>query len=152
MKKKAPSLLKSAVVVAVLFIGFLFIDRQMNTWLGQQALAASELNGQPLEVAMVMAGKTGKPVLANFSAIWCPACRTLEKNVLSDAGVIEEINSNFHYARLEYESETGQTHFPRYGVNAFPALKIIDANGNVIRSLVPVTDAGQLLSQLSAAR
>jgi thiol:disulfide interchange protein len=149
-KKSTKSILIQYLLLA-LFIAAVFIgDKQVNIWLGTRAIENTELPAIEFSQAMVRAKQANKPVLANFAAIWCPACRNLDNKVLSEPSVRNYILANFQYVRLEYEDKANRQWFDHYEISSFPSLLIIDANNNRSMEVAHTTDIPQFLAQLQA--
>jgi thiol:disulfide interchange protein len=70
-----------------------------------------------------------------MSAIWCPSCRKLDKQVFSDEQVKIQLNQDFVYARIEYESPEGKIFMQNYQVSGFPTLVILNAAGEKLLQL-----------------
>jgi len=146
-KRKWPTFVLFAVIAAAVY----FVNVEVQTWLGEKALAESGLTIHSLDEAMAIAqkkGENGPLILADLSAIWCPTCRKLDKTVLSDKGVQEVINKGFIFARVEYESDEGEAFKERYGLSGFPNLLILDAQGELIRILTLDFDPKAFTNQL----
>jgi thiol:disulfide interchange protein len=126
-----------ALVIALGF-GAYFANVEIQTRLGTQALAKTGLTFLSLDEALHKAQTDGKPVLVDFSAIWCPTCRTLHEQVFTDAKVKAAINAQFVLARVDYESPEAAAFMARYDVHGFPTLLVLKADGALIRS-VPVS-------------
>lgn len=88
-----------------------------------------------LDEALARSAKSGKPVLANLSAIWCPSCRRLDKEVLADEYVVQKIARDYHYARVEYDSPGGKEFMERFQLRGFPNLIVLDNEGAVLERL-----------------
>ena len=115
-----------------------FANTEWQTRQGQQALAATKLEFRPLDKALVKAKAENKPVLADFSAIWCPACRALHATVFTDPTVKAAIESGYVLSRIDYESPEAPAFMAKYGVTGFPTLLLLDGDGKLLRR-VPVT-------------
>ncbi len=149
-KKSTKSILIQYLLLA-LFIAAVFIgDKQVNIWLGTRAIENTELPAIEFSQAMVQAKQAKKPVLANFAAIWCPACRNLDNKVLSEPSVRNYILANFQYVRLEYEDKANRQWFDQYGISSFPSLLMINADNNRSMEVAHTTDIPQFLAQLQA--
>ncbi len=131
IKRKWLRYLAYALVPLALY----FVNVEYQTWRGQQALAETALDFQPLDVALAKARTSGKPVLADFSAIWCPACRRLHAEVFTDAAVKAAITGGYQLSRIDYESPEAPAFMERYGVSGFPTLLLLDGEGNLLRRL-----------------
>ena len=125
----------------LLLLAFVFWgSRQVNSWMGHRALEKTGLEYLPIDTALQVSRETGKPILVNFSAIWCPGCRKLDKTVFSDKSVKQLIENHFLYVRLEYDSPNDKRWFTHYGVTGFPNLKLLDHTGQVTQQLrIPKT-------------
>lgn len=137
---------QQALLVLVLLGLFLVLERQFQNFLGKRAIAFANLPQQNLGQALEKSAADGKPVLANFSALWCGSCRTLERQVLADPAVREQILSGYHYARVEYEDPEQAKWFRRFKVDSFPVLIRID--GRMMRTLQTTYDAAAFLEQI----
>ena len=141
--------LKAKQWLPLLLLGLLvyFGSIEVNSYLGRQALAESSLTRYSLDEALARARAENKLVLADIAAIWCTACRKLDKKVFSDASVLKAIDERFVFARIEYESEEGEAFIERYDVLGYPTLLILDADGNKLSQL-PVTFSPQAFVEL----
>jgi thiol-disulfide isomerase/thioredoxin len=113
------------------------LDRQ------KESASASPEKAAPPLVRWVAAGeaesvsrKTGKPILYDFTAEWCPPCRRLDKEGWGDAAIASYLNESFVPVRVvDREREEGKN--PklvvelqrRYGIEAFPALIVAGPDG-----------------------
>lgn len=132
------------IMTALVLVAVYFINVEVQTYLGQQTL--NELNEDGLtahtvaearKIAAASVANSGRPrlILADLSAIWCPTCRKLDQAIFADRGVQTELEQNYVFARVEYESEAGEAFMRRYEVSGFPTLLVLNANGDLIRNL-----------------
>jgi thiol:disulfide interchange protein len=122
------------IIILITVLGY-YGNRTVQTYLGQQAIDETGLELLTLEQALKVAKRDNKLVLADMSAIWCPACRKLDKQVFSDEQVKTNINQNFVYARIEYESPEGQRFMQNYQVSGFPTLLVLNGQGEKLVQL-----------------
>jgi thiol:disulfide interchange protein len=122
------------IIILIPVLGY-YGNRTVQTYLGQQAIDETGLELLTLEQALKVAKRDNKLVLADMSAIWCPACRKLDKQVFSDEQVKTNINQNFVYARIEYESPEGQRFMQNYQVSGFPTLLVLNGQGEKLVQL-----------------
>lgn len=144
---KRSTVYRIVATVAVVIAAY-FIMVEVQTWLGRKALAATGLVSLPLEDALIRAQAENKLVLANMSAIWCPSCRVLDREVFGDPAVKDTITRDFVYSRIEYESVEGEAFMERYDVHRFPTLLLLRANGDMVRNLPSNTDPEAFLQAL----
>lgn len=138
------------LVVALPVTGYYAWNAQ-QAQLGRQALAATHLEFKPLDAALGEARTQGRPVLADFSAIWCPTCRALHQTVFTNAAVKAAIGAGYVLARVDYESPEAPAFMQRYDVHGFPALLVLDADGRLLRRLPVTLDAAAFAAALQAA-
>ena len=135
MNKKTKSTLRSLVIIAVVAVGAYFLNVEYQSRLGQKAIDATGLEVLNLQDALAKSKETGKPVLADLSAIWCPSCRRLDSEVLANEAVKSKIEKSYIFARIEYQSDEGSDFMERYQVSGFPNLLLIDGEGNKLKNL-----------------
>jgi thioredoxin-like negative regulator of GroEL len=82
-----------------------------------------------LEDASARARDTGQPMLVDFWADWCVACKVMEKEVYSDRGVADAARS-FLAVRIDYDKHTDIA--KKYNVTALPTIVFTDSYGNEI--------------------
>ena len=137
-----------SLLLALVPLALYFVNVEVQTWRGQQALVATALEFQPLDVALARARASGKPVLADFSAIWCPVCRRLHAEVFTDAAVKTAIRQGYELSRIDYESPEAPAFMARYGVSGFPTLLLLDGEGNLLRRLPTSFDPAVFAAEL----
>lgn len=135
--RRSKVLIKYAALLVVVVAAY-FINRQVQTHFGEEAIAQTGLTMYPLQEAMEKAKREGKMVFADMSAIWCPTCRKLDQVVFSDEQVKAVLNKYFVFSRIDYDSEEGEAFMQRYQVSGFPTLLVLDSNGNKMGQ-VPLT-------------
>lgn len=119
-----------------------------QTQLGEQALAATQLDFRPLDQALARAKAEHKPVLADFSAIWCPSCRAMHQRVFTDAAVKAAINQGFVLSRIDFEAPEAPAFMQKYGVTGFPSLLLLDGDGKLLRRLPVTFDPAEFVAEL----
>ena len=135
-------------LIAIIPVVAYFVNVEWQTRQGQQALDATKLDFRPLDKALVKAKAENKPVLADFSAIWCPTCREMHATVFTDPTVKAAIESGYVLSRIDYESPEAPAFMAKYGVSGFPTLLVLNGDGKLLRR-VPVTlDPAQFAASL----
>lgn len=142
------SVLRTVLTWGAIALAVYFGNVQIQTWLGQRALARTGLTVHTLDEGLQAAADSGRLVLADVSAIWCSSCRSFDSRVLADAAVREQIDRRFVFVRLEYESDAGRAFSRRYGIEGFPRLVVLDATGELVARLPTVYDPGVFLHSL----
>ncbi|MFT6087699.1 MAG: thiol:disulfide interchange protein [Glaciecola sp.] len=122
------------IIILIIVLGY-YANKTVQSYLGQQAIDKTGLELRTLEQALEVANSTNKLVLADMSAIWCPACRKLDQQVFSDEQVKTQIKKDFVYARIEFESPQGERFMQNYQVTGFPTLLVLNAQGEKLVQL-----------------
>lgn len=135
---------------ALLVVGY-FINTAVQSHLGRRALAATGLASLPLPDALAKARAESKLVLVDVSAIWCPSCRTLDREIFAHPEVRTRLERGFVFTRLEYESPEGRAFHEKHNGSGFPTLWLLDGSGEVVRRLQVTFDPAAFLAQLPSA-
>jgi thiol-disulfide isomerase/thioredoxin len=88
-----------------------------------------------ISAAIASARKSGKYVLLDFGADWCPDCRVLGR-LLEDASIAPFLDQNFHVVRIDVgRRDRNADVVAKYQATAadwIPALVILDADATVV--------------------
>ena len=99
-----------------------------------------------LAEAKQSATEAGKPIFVDVSAVWCGYCKKMKKNVYTDTAVAQAMNAGFIPLALDGEKSDGAELVSTLGINGFPTLLILDAQGNVLKKNTGYLDAKQLIA------
>lgn len=149
--KFGPGLWRRVLVWGTIAVAVYFGNLTLQTHLGRRALESTGLEVHTLAEGMALAGGQDKLVLATVSAIWCPSCRTLDRQVLADPAVRSLIEKRFVFVRVEYESDEGKAFRDRYGVRGFPRVVVLDAEGALVERMPVTYESGLFLEHLRSA-
>ena len=149
MKKNWLSRIVPLIVFAVIIVSAYFINVEVQSRWGKQALEKTGLVSYPLEQALDKARQEKKRVLVDVSAIWCSTCRKLDNEIFANDEVKSKLNESYIFARLEYESDEGQKFLETHKASGFPTLWVLDEKGNVIKRLRVTFDKHEFLWQLN---
>lgn len=93
--------------------------------------------------ASMLASSGADHQVLNFSASWCPSCRTLDKNINTSAG---DIPVGTIIYKVDYDSNTDLR--KKYGVTSQHTLVEVDANGNLIQKWTGGSTLDSVLAKL----
>jgi thiol:disulfide interchange protein len=148
MKNFLSSWLGKILIFAVFGLSAYFINVEVQSYFGRQALDKTGLTRFTLDEAVTKASAENKRILVDVSAIWCPNCRRLDNEIFADENVKKTINEKFVFARLEYESPEGTEFLEKHDTNGFPNLWILDAKGNAVKQLRVTFNADEFIKQI----
>ncbi len=94
------------------------------------------------DAALAEAQRTGRPVLVDVMADWCPPCIAMQHEVWPDDRVERLVAER--YIPLQVDADTDTHVQARYGVRAIPTLLVIDARGTVLRRATYLPTSGML--------
>ena len=92
------------------------------------------------EQGVMLARRTGKPLLLDFTADWCQPCHVLDAEVFRNPEMAAEINKRFVAVRVVDRQQEQGSNSPdvdalqrRYGVRGFPTVVFADRTGERAR-------------------
>jgi thiol:disulfide interchange protein len=85
------------------------------------------------DAALAESAKTGKPVLLDFTASWCPPCQVMKHEVWPNPRVASAVNEGFVPVLVDVDDPKNAEVAQRYGVRSIPTLVVVDAQGKVLR-------------------
>jgi thiol-disulfide isomerase/thioredoxin len=104
-----------------------------------------------LSDALAESKKTGKPVLADFSASWCPPCQDMKHASWPDPKVEAVVKEKYIPVLLDADASDTEGPARKYAVEYLPTILVLDSDGKVLRQGDYMT-ASELLAFLSGGR
>ncbi len=111
----------------ILFLMFTTLALSLNA-AAQNNSAAIDWR-KDFQEALALSRETGKPLLLDFTAVWCQPCREMEKTFWVRGDVIERMKS-FIAVKIDYDKEKSLVN--RFSVSGLPYIAFSDPLGNVI--------------------
>lgn len=97
------------------------------------ALASDFPKGSPdfktsSATALSAAKESGKPVIMVFSAVWCPPCQAMKKDVYPSEAV-KAYHDKFIWAYIDVDDPNNEGVSSKYGVSSIPHIEFLNAEG-----------------------
>lgn len=118
----------------------LLVTLGLGTFSALNSAASDFPKGSPTFVtgydAALKAAKTsGKPIIAIFSASWCPPCQANKQNVYPSSEV-KPFHEKFVWAYLDADEEANVPAMKKFGVSGIPHIQFLDAKGASVGKLI----------------
>ncbi len=111
---------------------------------------AAAPHADSVEAAMATAAETGRLVLLDFGAVWCPPCNLLSAEVLEDPDDAAAL-AGFVLVAVDVDDPASWTAKDRYDVGGYPTLIIARPDGAEIDRMVGYPGEPETLAWLAAA-
>jgi thioredoxin-related protein len=100
------------------------------------SIASEFPEGSPAFVSTLAEAKTkakaeGKPIIAVYSAVWCPPCQAMKKKVYPSSEV-KEFHDKFVWAYIDTDLKENAADAQKAGVTGIPHIQFLNKNGKEI--------------------
>ena len=109
---------------------------------GSTPAAASFVWRTDFDAALAEARSSGRPVLVDFYADWCPPCLAMKHDVWPDPEIGRAVSTGFVALQVDVDRQPDLA--ARYEVESIPTVLVIDAEGRVLRSASFLSRGGLL--------
>lgn len=93
------------------------------------------------------AKQSGKPMVVVFSAVWCPPCQAMKKEVYPSPEVAA-MHDKFEWAYIDVDEESNAPAARKFGVQGIPHIEFLDKTGKSLGSQVGSTSPGDFVATL----
>ena len=99
--------------------------------------------------ALAAAKKDGKIVVVDFYTTWCGPCKKLDRETWPDEKVAGWLADNAIFIKIDAEKEASLA--SRFRVSAYPTIVFLDAEGEVLRTVIGFQSPRGFLKAAKAA-
>jgi thiol:disulfide interchange protein DsbD len=144
---------KPLLVGAALFLIVIGLTAaRNNTSNSTAATAAQQAGGEiawltDLDAALAESKETGRPVMVDFFATWCPPCKMLDAQTYSDSRVIEA-SKNWIMVRIDVDKNKALAR--QYQISSIPTIVLLQPDGKEVNRTAGFIPPGPMLSMLQA--
>jgi thiol:disulfide interchange protein len=139
---------RGLVLWAILLCGVLLVQSSLLRGWGYKSGGTVVEGGitwqTSYSAALAESQATGKPVLIDFTASWCPPCQMMKRDVWPDPQVAQLVSNSYMPLLADVDEADIQDVARRYGVNPIPTVIITDGQGAVLRQEGFLTRDGML--------
>ena len=103
-----------------------------------------------IDFAMSEAKMMNKPILIDFTAAWCTACKKMDVSTFQNHDVVKELSTNWIIVKVDSTTKSDFTEKiqQKYNVVGLPTTIILDSKGEVLKSLSGFQSAQKILNVL----
>lgn len=100
-----------------------------------------------MDAALVEAKASGKPVIAVFSAPWCPPCQMMKK-IVYPSDEVKPYHDKFVWAYIDTSEEVNTPDVYKYRVNILPHIQFVSSSGTPTEQHIGGASADELVKVL----
>lgn len=98
--------------------------------------------------ALKKAKEQGKLLFVDYYTTWCAPCKMMSLQVFPQKAVGDYFKEHFVSLKVDMEKGEGPELGERYGVKAFPTMFVLDAEGQVIGTMVGSRDLDSFMTEI----
>lgn len=122
-------------VITAMTLGVSSVQAASITW-------TESLNG-----ALTTAKKTGRPVLIDFTAVWCGPCQEMKRTTFKNAKVITESKK---WVMVHMDVDKQEKVAQKYNITAMPTFLVLSPKGKVVARSEGGMDATEFLKWMKS--
>lgn len=122
----------TALLVGVLIWRWPLLKGYYYKFAQVEAPASSIAWRTDLAAALAEAQRSGKPLLVDFSAVWCPPCIAMKHDTWTDPRVERAVAAAAVPVHVDIDREPATA--SRYGIESIPTVVLLNGDGQVLRT------------------
>ena len=126
-------ILWALAIAAILFVQWPMLKGLFYRATGIEAPKSTIAWRSDFETALAEAKQSGKPLLVDFSASWCPPCIVMKHDVWPDPEVSRAVTDNYVPLLIDVDDPRNAEVARRYGVSTIPHVVVVGSDGPGLR-------------------
>jgi thioredoxin-related protein len=110
-----------SIFILLVWIGVIFSSFSQN-------INITSFYEGPFEDVLNEAKRLKKPIFMDFTSNTCKHCIKMEKEILANPTIADNLNNNFIGYKVDLEDKEGKALVKKYQIEDFPAYLILDYN------------------------
>ncbi len=101
------------------------------------------------EEGMLAAGSTGKPIILDFYADWCPPCIAMEEETYPDPTVVSEMKD---FIAIKVDTQKRIDIESKYGITYYPTVVFLDSQGKEVSRHIGYLGPPEMVNEIKQSR
>jgi len=101
------------------------------------------------EVAKQTAKASGKVLVVDFMADWCPPCKMMDRTTWKDPALLAVIAEKAVPMKVDVDANSELA--AKYGIEMLPTIVVLDSDGKVLKQAIGFQDANKMIKLIEGA-
>ncbi len=131
------------------FLLILTIFFGLNLLANSQNINITSLYEGPFDDVLNESKRLKKPIFLDFTSVTCKHCIKMEKEILANPKIAENLNNNFIGYKVDLDDTEGKQIAKKYNITEFPSYTILDASQRNLGTIQGFYMANQFIKEIN---